>query len=411
MINNKKVTSVLSLFIAVAALILMSLSPAHQAWLINAWSVQYTRNAFSPKAKKSMLAVPPAGHARAPLWLASAALQSGNPALAETLIDLQVSRGDQSALHLMGDALLAQGDFVGAVAIWQHSGDIVSLLRAASQAQQAGRLEEARIAYEAAWTLDSESVTLPLADFLLNYTQYYDRAEKVLRQSLATFPNSPFWPFWFCRLGDALRGQNRWDEAIAVYERAIVSNPDDWAAYIGLGWARYGRGDGLQAALSEFQKVINVPESQGNGQFAIAQVLTRENQYDKADVWFAKALALNPEAQWWYLDRGNAALEAGNLPLAIAVYQEALAKFPDFAVAYYKIAYTYQLNEQPAQAKAAIMQALVLMMPPDANYYVLAGNIYEWVGDESRALNDYHQALLIDPQNAAALEGVKRLGK
>ena len=259
------------------------------------------------------------------------------------------------------------------------------------------------MAYKAAWTLDSESGTLPLANFLLDSKRDYGTAENVLRQSLATLPpNSRYWPLWSNRLGDALRAQKRWDEAVTAYESTIVQAPDDWAAHIGLGWTRYERGDGLQAAMSEFQEAINAPKSQGNGQLAIAQALTREKRFEEADAWFAQALALNPDAQSWYLVRGNAALQAGNLALALAVYQEALARFPDFALAYYGIAYVYQLNEQPAQAITAIEQALVLMVPPNAVYYVLAGSIYEGAGDESQALHAYRQALLIDPQNAAA---------
>jgi len=335
----------------------------------------------------------------------------GNPALAETLIASQAAQGDPLAMRLMSDALAAQGDFAGALAIWQKAGDAASVLRVASQAQQAGRLEDALLAYQAAWRLVPESGTLPLANFLLDSKQDYGRAEKVLRQSLATFPNSRSWPVWSDRLGDALRAQKRWDEAVAVYESVLVRTPDDWTAHIDLGWAKYERGDGLQAAMDEFQKAINAPKSQGNGQLAIAQALTREKRFEEADTWFVQALALNPEQPWWYVSRGDTARQAGNLTLALAVYQEALARFPDLAYAYYEMAYTYQLNKQPAQAMTAIQRALTLMAPPEAYYYVRAGIIYEWAGDKNQALHAYRLALLIDPQNAAALEGVQRLGK
>ena len=63
-------------------------------------------------------------------------------------------------MRLMADVRLAQGDFAGALAIWQQAGDVTSLLRAAAQLQQAGRLEDALMAYQAAWRLDPESGTL-----------------------------------------------------------------------------------------------------------------------------------------------------------------------------------------------------------------------------------------------------------
>jgi len=52
--------------------------------------------------------------------------------------------------------------------------------------------------------------------------------------------------------------------------------------HIGLGWTRYERGDGLQAALSEFQGAINAPESKGNAQLALAQALMRLNGLPRA---------------------------------------------------------------------------------------------------------------------------------
>jgi len=60
-------------------------------------------------------------------------LQSGNPALAETLIASQVAQGDPLSMRLMSDALVAQGDFAGAVVVLQKAGDAASLLRIASQ--------------------------------------------------------------------------------------------------------------------------------------------------------------------------------------------------------------------------------------------------------------------------------------
>ena len=176
----------LFLWMAVAAVTLMGLSPVRQAWLINAWSAQYARHAQNPAVKQTALADPPAGHSHAALWLASTALQSGNPALAETLIASQAAQGNPYAMRLMADVLLAQGDFAGALAIWQQTKDVDSLLRTASQTAQAGHLEEALMAYNAAWTLDPESGTLPLADFLLYTKQDYGRADNVLLQSLAS---------------------------------------------------------------------------------------------------------------------------------------------------------------------------------------------------------------------------------
>ena len=107
MIFHKSLPSMLSL-LALAMIALMSFSPARPAWLINAWSLQYAHHALNPPAAQSAaLPNPPAGHARAKFWLAQAALQSGDPALAETLIASQAAQGDPLSMRLMSDALAA----------------------------------------------------------------------------------------------------------------------------------------------------------------------------------------------------------------------------------------------------------------------------------------------------------------
>ena len=84
MISHKSLPSMFSL-LSLAMMALMAFSPARQAWLINAWSLQYARHTLIPAAAQSVIADPPAGHARAKFWQASAALQSGDPALAGML--------------------------------------------------------------------------------------------------------------------------------------------------------------------------------------------------------------------------------------------------------------------------------------------------------------------------------------
>ena len=374
MLNKVTTSAVQYLLLAVASVTLMGLSTARQAWVINSWSVKYAHYTFNPIAMTSVLAVPPAGHARSALWLASDALQAGNPALAETLITSQATQGNIFAMYLKADVRLAKGDFAGAVAIWQQARDDVALLQAALQAQDAEHLEDALLAYEAIWTLDSESGTMPLANFLINKKDN-SRAENLLRQALATFPNSRYRPNWYIRLGDELRRQKHWDDAIAMYETALLLNPDAWDAHLGLGWSKYERGDGFQAAMSEFKEVINAPESQGNGQFGIAQMMARENRFEEADTWFVQAITFDPDDWQMYVMRGTIALQAEDLELAQAVFQETLNLFPDNALLNFEMAYKYRLYNQPTEAIAAIERALMLTAPPNAYHYTLVRSL------------------------------------
>jgi tetratricopeptide (TPR) repeat protein len=387
------------------------------AWgALGGGSAALKRNIWSVRAAKTVLngggmpAAPPAGDWLGRLWMGNLALQAGRPADAERWVSGLAQSGNPQALAILGWAYWDQGQPAQAIELWTKVKAVAFFEKAAKIADSHNQLALAEQAYRAELALDAARALFPLVDILTRQAKTGE-AISMLQTALEKDANPEQRAPWLLRLGDLLRGQQRWEEAISVYERIVDYDTTYWMAYIGLGWAKYERGDGFDEALREFQKAISIPESKGNGQFAIAEILTREKRFEEADAWFAQALALNPDAQWWYVARANAARQAGNLALALAIYQEALARFPDFAYMYYEIAYAYQLNEQPAQAIIAIQQALALMVPPNANYYVRAGGIYEWAGDKNRALNAYRQALLIDPQNAAALKGVERLDK
>jgi len=271
------------------------------------------------------------------------------------------------------------------------------------------KLEDARQSYLSAWKLDPKSGTLPLVNFLVNTEKNLPSAENILRQAIANSPDENTWLSWNNRLGDLLRSEKRWDEAISIYESILEHDAAYWQAYIGLGWAKYERGDGLAEALTEFQKAIAIPESKGNGQFAIAQVFTREKQYQQAEDWYSQALALNPEASWWWLARANALRSSGELSKAIPIYLMAIEKFPNYSLLYYEIAWAYKMNQQLTEAAQYIEKAIALMETPNLGYYVRAGNIYEEMGEKEKALQAYQQALQMDPANESALQGLDRV--
>ena len=399
----------LAVWLIVAILGFFVLPQAIQLWQINSWSIQYARHLLNPQPDQSQIPDPPTRHARADLWLAAYALHSGEPAVAEQLITAKASQGDPLARDLMLAALLAQDKYTEAVELARSMADPVLLRTVANQAQTAGNFTAALQAYQASWNLDAQAGTLPLVNFLVNYQHDDATAETVLRSALLAYPDSGSWSSWSNRLGDVLRSAKRWDEAEAAYQASLAKDPQDWSAHYGLGWVYYERGDGLLAALDEFQIVFASPESRGQGQYATGQVLVREQRYAEAYPWYAQAIELNPQNRWFYLAYGNAARQGGDLDLALGLYQQAVLLFPDFANAYYELAYAWQLSAQPGQAMAAIQKALTLVAPPNLNFFLRAGAIFEGASQPVPALENYRQALQLDPTNTSALAGLQRL--
>ena len=183
-----------------------------------------------------------------------------------------------------------------------------------------------------------------------------------------------------------------------------------WALRIGLGWIYYEEGDHSKQAQEEFQNAIDIDKARGEGYFAMALMLTREDRFDEADAWYNLALERNQAYSGWYIARANNLSYSGKLNLALSYYHEAAAKFPEDATVYYEMAWAYRLNNQPEEAITTIKKAVSIMKPPNALYYLRTAQIYEWDGKNDLALDAYKKALAIDPNNNDAQKGINQLG-
>jgi tetratricopeptide (TPR) repeat protein len=375
----------------------------------NIWSLNYARLTIQHKEIPLNFPKYPPDHQRAPIWLARNAVQRGDYGEAFQYITPLVLQGNKDALVVKGETLAAEGKVKDAIDAWSQAGEFQLLLNVAQKSLDNKHLENALLAYRAAWELNPNVSTLPLANFLYWHYNSQDEAESLLQEEISRYPASSYRADWLTTLGDYFVRQKRWDKAQAVYQQLLKETSFFTQAHIGLGWVYYGRGDGVNAAMTEFEKVIETSPESGEGYYNIAQLLVLEKRYTEADGWYIKALDRDPGMQIWYIVRGNAARESGNYSLAIQIYQDTALKFPNWSRVYYELAWAYRLNEKPENAKVSIEQALKLLNSPDPLYFIRAGQIYEWVGDMQMALTDYQKALTLDSANKAAQSGIKRL--
>lgn len=401
-INYHRQIFLLSLLIIVA----LCFIPLPNLWARNSWSLDYEKYALGTTDIHSTLY--PDKHSRAPLWLARDALAKGDPLRALMLVESLAEQGDRQALIIKAHALVTRGEFSAAVQAWIQASDFTSLLDAARAAEDDARLDDAWMAFRAAQVVDPETGTLPLVYFLWRSNEL-ESAATLLRQFLNTHPQATNRLALVLQLGSILRAQQSWTEAEAVYLQLLNEQPENVAAHIGLGWVYYLRGDGLELAIDEFQKAISYAPQQGDGYFAMGQILVKETCYSEADTWFARAIERNPDELLWWLTRANAARESGDLVLAIDIYRQAETQFPVSASVYYEMAWTYRLADLPDEAVRTIEQALALAMPPPEQYYVRAGQIYEWAGMEVEAIAVFRKVLEENPSNIAAQQGLQRL--
>ncbi|MCX6034312.1 MAG: tetratricopeptide repeat protein, partial [Chloroflexi bacterium] len=218
----------------------------------NSWALQYMWHTFGTKQSHELSSSIPEGHDRAKIWLAQDALAGGNTQRALVLVETLALQSDPFALRIQAAAMEEQGNFAGALQTLIRAQDSMLLIEFGDNMVRANDQADALAAYNAVWAINPEMGAQPLADYLTNNKGDLPGAEAVLKRALAAYPVSSRRINWFRSLGDNLWRQKRFDEAEVVYLNALVENPNDWAAHIGLGWVYYERGDNLQRAIEEF---------------------------------------------------------------------------------------------------------------------------------------------------------------
>jgi len=380
----------------------------HDTVSVNTWSVRCLKYILGNNKEAVEVTMPSSEHDLAVICMARIALLNEQPEEAILLLGTEVGNGNLTALSIQGQALEELGDYPGALKYWLLAQDYRYLLSTAKIATDQGHLEDALEIYQAFNVVKPENGIMPLTKFLVDIYKDHPAAIVVLQQGLAKYPHSSIRARWLVQLGDILRSDGNLKEAESSYQKAIKEKPNLPEAYIGLGWIQYEQGKRLDIVVKTFQFAIDNAPQQGIGYFALGQLYTRENEYKKADSLFDMALELNPNARWWYIERGNAARKTRNISQAIDVYKEALMRFPDYAPVFFELSLAYKLNDQPGEAKQTIEKAIELLVVPNILYCLRAGNIYEWTGDYTNALHAYQEALLIDPYSIKASEGVER---
>jgi adenylate cyclase len=126
-------------------------------------------------------------------------------------------------------------------------------------------------------------------------------------------------------------------QARAMFERAIALDPNDPAAYVGLGRAdlsavALGWTADPDAALSRAEtlarKAIALDESNPAAHVLLGRVYARSGRYDRAIEALRRAVALNPSDPDSYAGLGDALLWHGDAPGAIQALETATAMDP-----------------------------------------------------------------------------------
>jgi tetratricopeptide (TPR) repeat protein len=225
------------------------------------------------------------------------------------------------------------------------------------QLHSQGQLEQAMAAYEQALKLAPRHFQA-LHHVGIGAFQMGDPglAEHFIRSALAINPDVAE---AHSNLGNALKEQQLFEDALQSYEAALALQADDADTY-------YNRGVVLQAlqrreeALDSYERALALNPGDEQAWNNRAVVLKDLGRYEAALESVDRVLALNARNVQALSNRGNILNDCGDAEAALGAYERALELFPDYAEAWYNRGRALQSLERQEDAVQSYGKALAL---------------------------------------------------
>jgi len=223
--------------------------------------------------------------------------------------------------------------------------------------------------------------------------------------SLLTNPDSS--EIYTC-LGKFLALRARFGEAIEIYQKAILLQPDSskqGEVYSEIGQALLSSHQ-LDNALDYFQKSLQTNLITKEIYSAIAHIYSQTNNVDLAISFFHKALLLDPKSSDYYLHLGHCYCKINNLELAISCYKSAIKNPPVHHHAYMSLVNCLLAQGKPEDAKFILKELISLSIPLPYTERLGIAQLMEKVGWSEEA-DTYLQKLQIHPPIQDIINSVK----
>jgi len=208
-------------------------------------------------------------------------------------------------------------------------------------------------------------------------------AESICRRALVVAPRLPQATE---NLGNLLRLQGRFDEAMACYESALKQDPRRSMPLLLMGRLLHQRGD-FDGAARHYRVAIGIEPRNFEAHHGLGLALLEQGRLDEAEACFREALRIDPNlaATWAGLARLQA--ERGDFDRSCESARSALAIEPKFPDAYCRLATNLKgrLPESELQVMERLLDQKTLSDDTRASLHFCLAAVFDARGLYSRA--------------------------
>lgn len=192
-------------------------------------------------------------------------------------------------------------------------------------------------------------------------------------------------------LGNAYFKKRKFNEALDLFQKAVVVDERAEEAYNGMGLIYKERGE-FELALEKYNRVLLLKPGRSQTFSNRGVVYKSMGKYELALLDQNISLSLNPNAALTYINRGVVYKSLGEYDLALADYKKALEIDPKLASAYANRGVVFK--KQGKDGLALIEYEKALKLDPNLpQVYYNRSLIYNDLGDKPKALEDILKAI------------------
>ena len=270
----------------------------------------------------------------------------------------------------------------------------------------------ARACYENAHTLNPEKFNWPyfmgiitndMADIEIAM-DYFSRAAQI---------KVDYAPLWV-RLGDLAMSFGEHDKAKEHYEKALALNPQSGAAFYGLGQANYQKEEYTNAILF-YEKALAIVPQANRIHYSMGLTYRKMKNMEKARFHIERAgkvgvkeadplfneISRNLRGERVYMQRGQAAYNAGRPDQAADEYRKALKSKPDSQRARLNLATALAAMQKYDEAISEF-EALLKLDPTNMTSHFNIGSLLAAKGDFERAESHLKTVIEKEPRDVNA---------
>jgi tetratricopeptide (TPR) repeat protein len=195
-----------------------------------------------------------------------------------------------------------------------------------------------------------------------------------------------------------------WKNSITLFEHAISINenkvPSFVIAYNNLGHALLSE-NRFQEAIVKFQRAIKINPNYSRPQNNLGNAFSELRKFDEAIKYYQQAIKIEPNYAEAFNNLANALRQTGKIEESIVYYNEAIRLKKDYDEAYFNLGITLSQQGEIGEAIGQYQKALEI----NSNFVMAHNNLASLLAqrkDIAGAIRHYKEAISIDPEFAQA---------